>query len=164
MTALSFPIAWDNRWEFPTEFSDNVWVRIIFDGRHEGREGNIFSEFFGARRIRDEVTRQRCVVRRENVHYRGIDGEELAGGVGAIEDFGEESRAGAVYRIATRHAECDGFVAGHAIHQFNATVVGVDGGLEISVGQAWTGMICGMGLERESLFEPGLELRVFGID
>src|SRR5262245_17219977 len=97
MTALSFPIARNNRGEFPAEFSNNVRIWIILYGRDEGREGDVRSEFFRARRIHDEVTRQGYVVGRKNVHHGRIDREELAGSVGATEDFGEKSRAGAVH-------------------------------------------------------------------
>src|SRR6266850_3637004 len=110
MMALSFPIARNNGGKFPAEVSDDVWIWIILDGCDERREGNVFAKFFRARPIHNEVARKGSVVGREKVHDGGIDGEELAGGDGAIEDFGEETRAGAVNRIAARHAEGDGFV------------------------------------------------------
>ena len=82
MGVVRLPIARRHRGKFPAQFADDVGIRVIFnrgaepfqaepgDGVGRGRE--IFPKLFTAVRVEHQFARQRIVVRRREVHHRGI--------------------------------------------------------------------------------------------
>ncbi len=161
---LRVPITGHQAREFPTKFSHDVRVGIIFDEGGESRERDVFAKSLPPSAIENQLARQRSIVRGDDVHHRRVDSEKLAGGISLVEKLGIEARAWAVHRIATGHPKGHRFVTRNAIHQFNTTVICFRGGCKIFLGQARARMRQRVRLQRESLFEPGLELRLLRVN
>ena len=170
MVVLGLPIARNGAGKFPTQSADDVGIRIVFNGGRErlqadfcygiGRRREIFAESFPTLRIRDQFPGQSRIVSRKQIHDRGIDGKKTSLRTEVVENFGVKSRTGTVHRVAARHPKRHRLVAGNLIQQINAVVIGRGGRRKIALGQEWTRMFGGMDFQRQTFFQPGLDLLV----
>ncbi len=174
LQVLGFPVAGGAGGELPDHVADGVGVGVVFDGVDVAGELGVFGESFAGITFviffEDEFTRQGGVVTGEDLKDRGIDREKISLGSGLVHHLGKEARADGVHRITARHAKGDGaFVVGDLVEQIDAAVVGLLGAADVSrrrstsaQTRAW--MRDGVHLETQAFFEPGLKLRMFGID
>src|SRR5262249_24598389 len=131
MEVVGLPIAGDHAGEFPAELSDNVKVRVSVDNNdkqthaHAGdgvsRGRKIFAELLAAANIEHKVAKQRSVLRREEVHDRGIDLKKMTIKYDVIEHLSVEAEAKTVHGITTKHAKGHKLVVKHLIQQIDTT-------------------------------------------
>lgn len=161
---LRLPIAGDRAGKFPAEIADDVRIGIVIDGGGVSGERQILAELFAAVRVEDEFARESRVVGGGDVEDGGIQLQEMVIACRRVKNLGEEARAEAVDGVATRHAKGDRAGIRDLAQEIDATVDRFRSSIEIFAGEQWAGMAKSVNFNGEAFGEPGLQLRIRGID
>ena len=158
MELLGLPVAWDRAGKLPAELSYDIGVGVVLDRIDIGFEGDVFTEFFAFVIIHQEAARQLDIGRCGYVADGRIDGKEVSSRSHAVEDLGEEPRAGGVQRVHAGHPEGYRQVALDLRQEINAAIEGGFSPGEVISVQQGAGVIDRVGLQAESLRQPGLQV------